>query len=202
MSLSKQLIDTKYLMTNCLSIVFYVCINSYTTYLFITNTFLYNQLKIMYAIGIYEFFNIFYELSLEKKNWEFITHHIAATIVSFLFIAYYDVDIYIELQNDMIYSIVMAISGNLYLTIQFVFPKFLLPKIVFFFTFFIYRFIITIPFLIKMYNGEYYTDDIVSKTILSCGAFIYFLSLYWGYKIIKYIYKMTFTQNKNINKIE
>jgi hypothetical protein len=202
MSLSEKIIDTKYFITNFPSIVFYVCMNSYTTYLFMTNTFLYNQYQLVYAIGIYEFFNTFFELSLQKPNWEFVSHHIVATAASFLLISYSEVDIYIEFHNDIIYSIVMAISGNLYMTIQYLLPNYLLPKVVFFFTFFIYRFIITIPFVIKMYNGQYYTDDIVSKSVISCGAFIYILSLYWLYKIIKHIHKVTFTKNKKHKKIE
>ena len=192
-------IDTKYLIANIIPLFFFTWVNSYTTYLLITDTFIKNQLKFVIAIGIFEFFNIFYELSYKKINKEFVLHHIVATVDFYLIYLYYNEAKYVVFFNEFIYLCVMTLCSSLYLVIQSIFPKYIIPKIVFVSSFFIYRFGITFPFMMRLLNGKIHIDknDWVLKIILFNAFIIYLLSIYWGYKILKFLCKIMMSKLKN-----
>ena len=186
---STAIVDTQYLVANIVPLFFFMWVNSYTTYLFVTNTFVENQLKFVVAIGFFEFFNTFYELSYTKINKEFVLHHVVATTNMYLIYVYYNEKKYVVFFNDFIYLSVMMLCSSLYLVIQSIFPQYIIPKIAFVSSFFTYRFGITFPFMLKLAIGDYYIDDWVLKTIVCNGLIIYLLSIYWGFKILKILCK-------------
>ena len=104
---STVIVDTQYLTANIVPLFFYMWVNSYTTYLLVTNTFVENQLKFVVAIGIFEFFNIFYELSYKNINKEFVLHHVVATVDFLLIYVYYNEEKYAIIFNEFIYLCVM-----------------------------------------------------------------------------------------------
>jgi hypothetical protein len=105
----------------------------------------------------------------------------------------------------------MMLCSSLYLVIQSIFPQYIIPKIAFVSSFFIYRFGVTFPFMMKLFNGGIHidNDDWVMKTILCNGFIVYLLSIYWGFKILKILYKTVLCGGKkkqpkieNIEKIQ
>jgi hypothetical protein len=164
----------------------------------VTNTFVENQLTFVVAIGFFEFFNTFYELSYKNINKEFVLHHVVATVDFFLIYVYYNEEKYAVFFNEFIYLSVMMLCSSLYLVIQSIFPQYIIPKIAFISSFFIYRFGVTFPFMIKLSSGCFQidNDDWVMKTILCNGLIIYLLSIYWGFKILKFAYKVVMCKKK------
>jgi hypothetical protein len=181
-------INTRYFFNNIIPICFGLYINSFTTYLYLTRNFTNQQHIVIYSIGIYELINTILELLSKKVNKELVLHHIGAVLTCGIEWWWKD-SISPLLLNDMVYCQMLMISSNLYLNMQFLFPKSILAKAVFFVTYFLYRIILIFPFIKQIVQGGHYPTDILSITLQTFCVLFYLLSVYWGGKILKYALK-------------
>jgi hypothetical protein len=178
-------VDTKFLYNNLIPLGFCSFFNSYLIYLYWTNSYQFYEHTTMLIIGGYEFLDLILELRSKHINKEFLTHHICATIGCFLMSYNYDNPFYQQLIKAMIYCQCLTISTNLFLNLQFLFPKSIIAKLFFMIIFIVNRLVLTSPFMKNMILGKYYHSDTISTLLHGFCYFFYLLSLYWAYKILK-----------------
>jgi hypothetical protein len=179
-------IDTEFLMNNIPHMIFYVVYNTYTQYLFYTNTFAQNDYFITSATAYYEFVNTFYEFRNTPVKKEMVVHHALTSANSFLLLYYYN--IYPEIIKDVMYAQVLVMSSTLYLNIRYIFPRALAPRLIFFISFFYYRFYLTYPYVYNAITWQY-GDNTVVRIIYLNVALLYCLSIFWGCLILRIAYK-------------
>jgi hypothetical protein len=179
-------IDTEFLMNNIPHMIFYVLYNTYTGYLFYTNTYYQNEYFVTSVIAYYEFINTFYEFRNRIVKKGMVAHHALTSANSFMLLYYYNT--YPEIVRDVMCAQVLVMSSTLYLNIRYTFPKAWPPRLVFFISFFYYRFYLTYPYVYKALTGSYGDNTIVRIIYLNIGC-LYVLSIYWGYLILRIAYK-------------
>jgi hypothetical protein len=189
-----QHIDTEFLNNNIPNIIFYIFYNTYTSYLFWTNTYYKQEYLITYIVGVYEFLNIFYELRNKTVKKEMVVHHTLTSANSFLLLYYYT--IYPEFIRDVMYCQTLIMMSTFYLNIRYIFPHAWLPRLVFFVSFFYYRFYLIYPYIYKCIGpsepyGSYapYENDMVIRIIYVNIGSLYCLSIFWGCLILRIAYK-------------
>ena len=133
-----QHIDIAFLNNNIPNLLFYIIYNTYTTYLFWTNTYYQQEFLITSAVGIYESLNVVYEFRNKNVKWEMVAHHVLTSGNSFLLLYYYTT--YPAIIRDIMYCQTLIMSSTFYLNIRHLFPHMWLPRLVFFASFFYYRF--------------------------------------------------------------
>ena len=178
-------IDTEFLMNNIPHMVFYVLYNTYTGILFYTNTFHQNDYFITSIIASYEFLNTFYEFRYKTVKKEMVAHHALTASNSFMLLYYYNT--YPEIIRDVMHAQVLVMSSTLYLNIRYTFPKAWPPRLVFFVSFFYYRFYLTYPYVYKFLTGAY-GDNMISRIIYVNVGSLYCMSIYWGFLILRIAY--------------
>ena len=179
-------IDTEFLMNNIPHMVFYVLYNTYTGILFYTNTYYENDYFITSIIASYEFLNTFYEFRNRTVKKEMVVHHALTSANSFMLLYYYNT--YPEIIRDVMRAQVLVMSSTLYLNIRYTFPREWGPRLVFFVSFFYYRFYLTYPYLYKVLTGSYEDNMIVRIIFVNVGS-LYCMSIYWGFLILRIAYK-------------
>ena len=194
-----QHIDTEFLNNNIPNIIFYIFYNTYTAYLFWTNTYYQQEYLITSIVGIYEGLNTFYEFRNKNVKWEMVAHHVLTSANSFLLLYYYTT--YPEFIRDIMYCQTLIMSSTLYLNIRYIFPHAWQPRLVFFVSFFYYRFYLIYPYIYKCitgsYRGPYEPYDMVIIIIYVNVGTLYCLSIFWGCLILKISYKALFTKKLN-----
>lgn len=192
-------IDTEFLMNNIPQMIFYVAYNSYTGILFYTNTFSQNEYFITSIIASYEFVNTFYEFRNRPVKKEMVAHHALTSANSFLLLYYYNT--YQEIIRDVMRAQVLVMSSTFYLNLRYTFPQALTPRLVFFISFFYYRFYLTYPYVYKALTGGYGDNTFVRIIYMNVGS-LYCLSIFWGYLILRIAYKALFVKNKKLKGLE
>lgn len=185
-------IDTEFLANNIPNIIFYICYNTYTAALFYTNTYYQHDYFLTSAVGTYEFLNTFYEFRNTPLKKEMVVHHILTSANSFLLLYYYTESP--EIVRDVMYCQTLIMSSTLYLNIRHIFPLAWPPRIIFFLSFFYYRFYLPYPYIYKGLIGAYGDSSVVRIMYVNC-AILYGFSIFWGYLILRIAYK-TFNKNK------
>ena len=178
-------IDTEFLMNNIPHMIFYVLYNTYTGILFYTNTYYQNDYFITSIIASYEFLNTFYEFRNRIVKKEMVVHHALTSANSFMLLYYYNT--YPEIIRDVMRAQVLVMSSTLYLNIRYTFPREWGPRLVFFISFFYYRFYLTYPYLCKVLTGSYEDNMIVRIIFVNVGS-LYCMSIYWGFLILRIAY--------------
>ena len=192
-------IDTEFLMNNIPNIIFYVFYNTYTAYLFYTNTYYQNEYFITSVIAYYEFVNTFYEFRNRPVKKEMVAHHALTSANSFLLLYYYNT--YPELIRDVMRGQVLVMSSTFYLNVRHTFPKAFTPRLVFFISFFYYRFYLTYPYVYKFLTGAY-GDNTIVRIIYVNVVSLFCLTIYWGCLILRIAYKALFVKNKKLKELE
>jgi len=188
-------IDKVFIKNNFPHLIFYIFFNTYTAYLFWTNTYPQNEYFITSSITVYEILNTFYELTYPVIKKEMVLHHAVTGLNGAIMLHYYN--IYPDFIKDGMYCQTVMFSSTLYLNIRYIFPELLAPRLAFFISFFYYRFYLTYPFIYKLITGHYVIDSLVVKFILTNAFILFALTLYWGFLILKIAYKILFIQDSN-----
>lgn len=179
--------------------IFYVAYNSYTGILFYTNTFSQNEYFITSVIASYEFLNTFYEFRNRPVKKEMVAHHALTSANSFLLLYYYNT--YPEIIKDVMRAQVLVMSSTFYLNIRHTFPQALTPRLVFFISFFYYRFYLTYPYVYKALTCAYGDNTFVRIIYVNVGS-LYCLTIFWGYLILRIAYKALFVKNKKLKALD
>ena len=187
------IIDREFLFNNIPNMVFYVLYNTYTGYLFLTNTYSHNDYFITSVIASYEFLNIFYEFRNKLVKKEMVVHHILTAANSFMLLYYYKT--YPEIVRDIMLCQTLSMSSTLYLNIRYTFPQAWPPRIVFMISFFYYRFYLTYPYVLKVFTWGY-GDNTFVRIIYVNSLSLYCLSIYWGCLIIRILCKILLKNEK------
>lgn len=180
-------------MNNIPHMIFYVLYNTYTGFLFYTNTFSQNDYFVTSVIASYEFLNTFYEFRNKVVKKEMVIHHALTSANSFLLLYYYN--IYPEIIKDVMIGQVLVMSSTLYLNIRYIFPEAWPPRLVFFVSFFYYRFYLTYPYIYKAITWGYGDNTVVRIIYVNIGS-LYCMSIYWGFLILRIAYKALVKQSK------
>ena len=179
-------IDTEFLYNNIPNMIFYIFYNTYTGYLFYTNTYYQQEYFITSAIAYYEFINTFYEFRNRPVKKEMVVHHALTSANSFLLLYYYTT--YPEIVRDVMCGQTLIMSSTFYLNIRYMFPRAWIPRLVFFFSFFYYRFYLMYPYMYKSITGAYGDNTFVRIMYVNVGL-LYGFSVYWGFLILRIAYK-------------
>jgi len=173
---------------NYIALLFFGSFNSVVSYLFYTNQFIKYERSVLASISIYEFLNIFIEIKNHFVRKEpqivlYLLHHVVTASMCGFFVFNYEPTFAF---HDLVMVTTCNIFTNLYLNLQYVFPRSNLLKIVFAISFFYYRIFITLPYFIRILNGTYIITNapIVSIVGSICPTLFFFLNLYWGYLIL------------------
>jgi hypothetical protein len=172
--------------------MFYVFFNTYTGYLFWTNTYYQQDYFITSTVAWYELLNTFYEFRNTPLKKEMIAHHALTSANSFMLL--YSYNISPEFVKDIMICQTLAMSSTLYLNIRHIFPQAWEPRIVFFLSFFYYRFYLPYPYIYKMLTLAY-GDTTIIRIFYVNYAILYSFSIYWGYLILRIAYKILAIQN-------
>lgn len=162
--------------------VFYVVYNTYTAYLFYTNTFYQNDYFVTSAIATYEFVNTFYEFRNTPVKKEMVAHHALTSANSFFLLYYYNK--YPEIVRDVILCQVLVMSSTLYLNIRHAFPQAWPPRLIFFISFFYYRFYLMYPYIYRALTWQYGDNSVVRVIYVNIGL-LYCMSIYWAFLILR-----------------
>jgi len=173
---------------NYISLLFLGLFNFTVYYLFYTKQFEQYERNLLAYISIYEFLNIFIEIknNLIRKESQiilYLLHHATTTFICGFFYYYYESNV---IYHDIsLYSAYLTLS-TFYLNLQYVFPGSNVLKIIFVFSFFYYRMILTFPLYVKMVKGFYIIEKyrFVSIFCSSLPIFFFCLNLYWGILIL------------------
>lgn len=179
------MVDIDFVRNNVPNILFYTFYNTYTGYLFWTRTYAQNEYFITSIVGTYEFLNTFYEFRHRPVKKEMVVHHALTSANTFLLLYCYTRSP--EIVKDIMYCQTLIMSSTLYLNIRHTFPKLFAPRLVFFGTFFYYRFYLTYPYVYKFITGAYGDTALVRVFYVNC-TLLYGLSVYWGFLILRIAY--------------
>lgn len=182
------LMNIYYVKRNYIALLFFGSFNSVVSYLFYTEQFVQYERSVLASISIYEFLNIFIEIKnhfirKEPQIVLYLLHHVVTASMCGFFVFYYEP---IFAFHDLVMVTTCNIMTNLFLNLQYVFPRSNLLKIVFAISFFYYRIFITLPYFIRILNGSYIITNapIISIVGSICPTMFFFLNLYWGYLIL------------------
>ena len=180
------IIDREFLRNNIPHMIFYVLYNTYTGFLFYTNTFSQNDYFVTSVIATYEFVNTFYEFRNTPLKKEMVVHHALTSANSFFLLYYYNT--YPEIVRDVMLGQVLIMSSTLYLNIRYIFPQAWPPRLVFFISFFYYRFYLVYPYIYKGLTWQY-GDNTVVRVIYVNAGLLYCLTIFWGCLILRIAFK-------------
>ena len=177
-----------YVKQNYVALLFFGSFNLIVSYLFYTKQFDQYERTVLASISIYEFLNIFIEIKnhyirKEQQIILYLLHHVLTASMCGFFVFYYEPTL---IFHDLILCTTFNSTTNLYLNMQYVFPRSNLLKVVFAGSFFYYRIILTLPYFIKIVNGNYIINGspIISIIGSICPIFFFCLNLYWGSLIL------------------
>ena len=182
------LMNIDFVKRNYVALLFFGSFNSVVSYLFYTKQFDQYERTVLASISIYEFLNIFIEIKnhfirKEPQIVLYLLHHVVTASMCGFFVFYYEPTFAF---HDLIVVTTCNIFTTLFLNLQYVFPRSNLLKIVFAGSFFYYRIFLTLPYFIKIVNGNYIINGspIISIIGSICPTLFFFLNLYWGYLIL------------------
>jgi hypothetical protein len=179
-------INTEFIKNNVPNLIFYILYNTYTGYLLLTHTYYEHDYLITSCIAYYELLNTFYEFRNRPVKKEMIVHHAVTSANSFFLLYSYTTNP--EFIRDVMYCQTLIMSSTLYLNIRNILPHSVIPRVVFFFSFFYYRFYLPYPYVYKFLMGEYGDSTVIRIVYVNCGL-LYCLSIYWGFLILRIAYK-------------
>ena len=114
-----------YVKQNYIALLFFGSFNSVVSYLFYTKQFLYYERTVLASISIYEFLNIFIEIKnhfirKEPQIVLYLSHHVVTASMCGFFVFNYEPTFAF---HDLVMVTTCNIFTNLYLNLQYVFPR-------------------------------------------------------------------------------
>jgi hypothetical protein len=181
--------NVDFVKNNIVPLAFFTWFNIYTTHLYYSNTLEQNGVNIFKSMAAYEFINIFIELNNHRKRPEpqialYLGHHIVSVFATCYYIYIYEPTI---IFHASVKCTIYIGFTNLFLNLQYVFPKSIFLKSLFASSFVYYRIIATAPYIINIFQGVYIIDNrpIFNAFVHTVPCLFFALNLYWGYLIIK-----------------